>query len=117
MTNTTLELHIQELKRIRRLTGWVSLIGPWLFGVTALAIDLAYGMGIPTVLGLFFLLQGAVMTGFWSTIKWRQRAFLQLLEDPASDTDSLYFLSRFVPYLSGLLAIACPIYSPARLPN
>lgn len=109
MTDPTLELHKQELTRLRRLSGWVALIGPWLFGVTALAIDLAYGMGTLTVLGLFFFLQAAVLIGFWSTLKWRQRAFLRRLEDPAADTGSVYFLSRFMPYLSGLLAIALPL--------
>ncbi|MEM6673137.1 MAG: protease modulator HflK [Planctomycetota bacterium] len=111
MTAATLERYEHDLARLRRVTGWVTLLGPWLFGVTALGAGLWCGMRVPIALGLFFLLQAAVLTGFWSTLKWRERAFARRLEDPVANVGRVSFLSRVLPFVAGVLAVALPFYS------
>ncbi|MEL7059267.1 MAG: protease modulator HflK [Acidobacteriota bacterium] len=111
MADLTPESQARELVRLRRLTGWVTLAGSGLFAASALGVGLWSGLRVPIAIGLFFLLQTAVMTGLWSTLRWRQKAFALRLEDPAANVRSVPILSRGLPYLAGLLAIALPFHS------
>ena len=110
----TLETFGQELVRLRRVTGWVLLVCPLLFGATALAVGLWGGLRVPIALGLFFLLLASVLAGFRSTLKWREQAFASRVEDPAAAIGPVPFASRALPYLAGLFAIAlstAPLWS------
>ena len=90
----TLETFGQELVRLRRVTGWVLLVCPLLFGATALAVGLWGGLRVPIALGLFFLLLASVLAGFRSTLKWREQAFASRVEDPAAAIGPVPFASR-----------------------
>ncbi|MDA8018933.1 MAG: protease modulator HflK [Thermoanaerobaculia bacterium] len=111
MADPTLEIHKQDLARLRRVTGWVTLTGSWLFGATSLGVGLWFGMRVPIAIGLFFLLQAAVLTGFWITLRWRQEAFAIRLEDPTASIRGVPVVVRTLPYLAGVLAITLPFYS------
>lgn len=111
MTDPTLEMQRHDLARLGRVTGWVTLGGPWLFSATALGVGLWFGMRIPLALGLFFLVQAAVLTSLWSTLRWRKKAFTLRLEDPTAKVRSLPILARTLPLLAGLFAMALPFYS------
>ncbi|MEM9595181.1 MAG: protease modulator HflK [Acidobacteriota bacterium] len=111
MADLTHEIHAHDLVRLRRLTGWVALAGSGLFGAAALGAGLWSGLRVPIAVGLVFLLQAAVLASLWSTLRWRQRAFALRLEDPQANVGRLPILSRVLPYLGGLLAIALPLYS------
>lgn len=111
MTDPKLERHEADLDRLRRVTGWVALTGPWLAAVAALGVGLWCGMRIPIALGLFFLLQAAVMTGFWRTLRWRQSEFANQLANPTAEVGRVPRITRLLPYVAGLLAIALPFYT------
>ncbi|MEM6794666.1 MAG: protease modulator HflK [Acidobacteriota bacterium] len=111
MTEPNLEIQAHDLGRLRRLTGWVALAGSALFGGIALGVGLWSGLRVPVAIGLFFLLQAAVMAGLWATLGWRYRAFTRRLEDPQAAVPRVPILSRGLPYLAGVLAIALPLYS------
>ncbi|MEO1366253.1 MAG: protease modulator HflK [Acidobacteriota bacterium] len=117
------EVRAHELTSLRRVTGWVTLAGPWLFAVAALGVGLWSGLRVPVAVGLFFLLQAVVMTGFWSMVRWRQKALAPRPEAPeATDGPEATaapeatvrrppVLTRVLPYLGGLLAMSLPFYS------
>ncbi|MEM9760919.1 MAG: SPFH domain-containing protein, partial [Pseudomonadota bacterium] len=111
MANPTFEIHAHDLVRLRRLTGWVTLAGTCLFAAAALGVGLWSGLRVPVAIGLFFLLQAAVMTSFWSTLGWRQRAFALRLEDAEAHVPRLPILARGLLYLAGLLAVTLPFYA------
>ena len=111
MSDPSIDRHREDLARLRRVCGWVTLAGSGLFGAGALGAGLWCGMRVPIALGLFFLLQAAVLTGLWSTLKWREVAFARRIEDPAADVGRVKLLARFLPYLAGSLAVALPFYT------
>lgn len=105
-----LESFEQDLARLHRVTGWVMLAGPCLFGAIGVWVGLWGGLRVPTAIGLFFLLQASVLGGFRGTLRWRRQAFVSRREDPAAEIGPVPLSTRVLPYLAGLLAIALPLY-------
>ena len=101
----------QEVARLRSVTEWILLIGPLLFGGTALSVGLSCGLPVPVAIGLFFLLQTSALWSLRNTLLWREKAFAAIREDPASEIAPVPATSRSLPYLAGLLAIALSTYS------
>lgn len=111
MTDSTHEIHVEDLGRLRRVTGWVTLAGPFLFAALALGAGLACGMRVPLAVGLFLLLETGVLWSLHKTLTWRQRAFAARLADPAADVGRVAFGARFLPFLFALLGLALPFYT------
>ncbi|MBB85642.1 MAG: hypothetical protein CL931_17670 [Deltaproteobacteria bacterium] len=101
----------QEVARLRSVTEWILLIGPLLFGGTALTVGISCGLPVPVAIGLFFLLQTSALWSLRNTLLWREKAFAAIREDPASEIAPVPATSRALPYLAGLLAIALSTYS------
>ncbi|MEM9381128.1 MAG: protease modulator HflK [Planctomycetota bacterium] len=111
MTDSNLELHARDLDRLRRVTGWVAIAGPWPFGAAALGVGLWTGGTTLIAVGLFLLVQAVVLTGFWKTLEWREWEFLRLVQNPTAVAGPVPLVTRFLPLLAGGLAIALPLHS------
>jgi len=111
MVDSTYEIHGQELSRLRRVTGWVTLVGPFLFACLALGAGLVCGMRAALAVGLYFFLQTGVLWCLYKTLAWRQRAFAARLADPSAELRPVPFGARFLPFLFALLGLALPFYT------
>ena len=111
MSDSTHEIHAQDLGRLRRVTGWVTLTGPFLFALLALIAGLVCGMRIPIAVGLFFLVETGVLWSLHKTLKWRQRAFEAKIADPQADVGKVAFGARFLPLFVAILGLALPFYT------
>ena len=104
----TTRLHLEDLARLRRVTGWALLGGPLAFGVAALAAGLACGMRMLLALGVLLLAAAGALASLRAMLAWRERELARRAEDPSAMRARAPFAARAWPYAlaAGLLLAA-----------
>lgn len=112
--DSTTRIHLDDLARLRRVTGWSLLAVPLVAGVGGLAGGLWCGMRVPMAIGLFFLIVAGVLASLRSMLRWRERELARLAGEAAlgkaESAKRVPFLTRVLPYLLGLVALGGASY-------